>query len=45
MFQKLTIARAQTKSGNTSGNLPNEICQIIFSWYYAKNVIKKYITI
>ena len=29
MLQRLTIAYAQVKAGNTSENLLNEICQII----------------
>ena len=45
MFQRLAITLAQVKTGNTSENLPNEICQIIYSLYQAKEMTKKYITI
>ena len=33
MLQRLIIALAQVKAGNTSGNLLNEIKQIIYSLY------------
>ena len=33
MLQRLLIALAQVKAGNTSGNLLNEIKQIIYSLY------------
>ena len=33
MLQRLPIALAQVKAGNTSGNLLNEILQIVFSLY------------
>ena len=33
MFQRLPIALAQVKVGNTSENLLNEIRQIIYSLY------------
>ena len=33
MLQKLSIALAQVKAGNTSENLLNEIRQIIYSLY------------
>ena len=36
MFQRLPIALAQVKAANTSGNLLNEIRQIIYSLYRAK---------
>ena len=46
MLQRLQIALAQVKAGNTSENLLNEIRQILYSLYQAKEVIKKkYITI
>ena len=45
MFQRLPIALAQVKSGNTSGNLLHEIRQIIYSLYQTKEVTKKYIII
>ena len=35
------MAIAQVKAGNTSGNLLNEIRQIIYSLYSAKEIIKK----
>ena len=41
MFQNLPIALAQVKPGNTSGNLLNEIRQIIHSLYLAKEITKK----
>ena len=40
-FKKLSIALAQVKSGNTSGNSLNEIPQIIYSLYRSKEVTKK----
>ena len=36
MPQKLAIAFAQVKEGNTSENLLNKICQFIYSLYQAK---------
>ena len=33
MLQKLPIALAQVKAGNSSENLLNEICQILHSLY------------
>ena len=45
MLQRLPIALAQVKAGNTSENLLNEIRQIIFSLYQEKEIAKKYITI
>ena len=41
MFQGLPIALAKVKVGNTSENLLNEIRQIIYSLYWAKEIIKK----
>ena len=41
MLQKIPIALAQIKTGNTSGNLLNEIRQIIYSLYRAKEITKK----
>ena len=41
MFQRLPIALAQVKAGNTSENLLNEIRQIIYSLYRAKEITKK----
>ena len=41
ILQRLPIALAQVKAGNTSENLQNEIRQIIYSLYRAKEIIKK----
>ena len=42
MLQRLEIALAQVKSGNTSENLLNYICRIIyFFFYWAKEITKK----
>ena len=41
MLQKLPIALAKTQTSNTSENLLNKICQIIFSLYWAKSFNKK----
>ena len=41
MLQRLIIALAQVKAGNTSGNLLNEIKQIIYSLYWVKEITKK----
>ena len=41
MFQRLPIALAELKAGNTSENLLNEIRQIIYSLYRAKEINKK----
>ena len=41
MFQRLQIAIAQVKAGNTSRNLLNEIRQIIYGLYPEKEVTKK----
>ena len=41
MLQRLPIAFAQVKAGNTSKNLLNEIRQIIYSLYQAKEITKK----
>ena len=41
MLQRLPIALAQVKAGNTSENLLNEIKQIIYSLYQEKEVTKK----
>ena len=40
MLQRLPIALAQVKAGNTSENLLNEIRQIIYSLYRAKEITK-----
>ena len=41
MLQKLPIALAQVKAGNTSENLLNEIRQITYSLYQAKKITRK----
>ena len=41
MLQRLPIALAQVKAGNTSKNLLNEIPQIIYSLYQVKEIAKK----
>ena len=41
MLQRLPIALAQVKAGNTSENLINEMRQIIYSLYQAKEITKK----
>ena len=41
MLQRLPIALAQVKAGNTSANLLNEIRRIICSLYWAKEITKK----
>ena len=43
MLQRLPIALAQAKVGNTSENLLNEIRQIIYSLYQARESTKNYI--
>ena len=45
IVQRLPIALAQVNAGNTSENLLNEIRQVIYSLYQAKEITKKYITI
>ena len=40
MFQRLPIALAQVKAGNTSENLLNEMRHIICSLYRAKEITK-----
>ena len=41
MLQRLPIALAQVKPGKTSENLLNEMRQIIYSLYRAKEIIIK----
>ena len=41
MLQRLSIALAQVKVGNISENLLNEIRQIIYYLYQAKEITKK----
>ena len=43
MIQTLPITLAQVKAGNTSQNLLNQIRQIIYFLYWAKELLKKYI--
>ena len=43
MLQRLSIALPQVKARNLSENIPNEILQIIYSLYQAKEITKKYI--
>ena len=45
MFQRLPIALAKVKAGNTSENLLHEIRKIICSLYREKEVTKNYTTI
>ena len=41
MLQRLPIALAQVKASNNSEHLLNEIRQIIYSLYQAKEITKK----
>ena len=41
ILQRLPIALAQVNAGNNSENLLNEIRQIIYSLYQAKEITKK----
>ena len=41
MLERLPIALAQVKAGNTSENVLNEIRQIIYSLYQEKEITKK----
>ena len=45
MLRRLLITLTQVKVGNTSENLLNEICQLIYSLYQAKKLLKKFVTI
>ena len=45
MFKILPIALAEVKTGNASENLLNEVRQIIYSLYQAKEIPKKVYTI
>ena len=40
MLQRLPVALAQVKAGNTSGNLLSEITKIIYSLHRAKQITK-----
>ena len=44
MLEKLPTAVAQRNAGNTSENLLNEIRQIIYYFYRAKESTEKYVT-
>ena len=46
MLQRLPMAFAQVKAGDTSNNLGTEIHQTIYSLYSAKEItkLKKYVT-
>ena len=41
LLQRLPIFLAQVKAGNTCESLSNEIRQIIYSLYWAKEIAKK----
>ena len=41
MLQRLPIPFAQTKVGNNSESLSNEIRQIVYSLYQSKEITKK----
>ena len=41
MLQRLSIALAQVKESNTSENVLNKICQIVYSLNRAKEIAKK----
>ena len=41
MYQRLLIALAQVKAGNTSKNLLNEMRQIIYCLYRGREITKK----
>ena len=41
MLQRLPIALAQVKVGNTSENLLNKVRQVMCSLYWAKQITKK----
>ena len=41
MLQRFSVAFAQVKAGNTSENLLNEMRQIIYFLYQAKEITKK----
>ena len=41
MLQRLPIALAEVRAGNTSENLRNEIRQILYSLYQEKEINKK----
>ena len=41
MLQRIPISLAQVKAGNNSGNLLNEVGQIVYSLYQSKQITKK----
>ena len=41
MLRQLPVALAQVQAGNTSENVLNEIRQIVYSLYQAKEITKK----
>ena len=43
MLQRVPIALAQVKAGNTSENILNEILQITYSLHREKEITKNYI--
>ena len=43
MFQRLPIALAQVKAGNSSESLSNEIRQIVYFYINQKKSLKKYV--
>ena len=45
MLQRLPIALAQVKAGNTSENLLNEIDKLYILWIEKGKLVKKYTTI
>ena len=45
MLQRLPTVLAQVKVVNTSENILNEICEVLYSLYWAKEILKKYIKI
>ena len=40
MLQRLPMALTQLKVGNTSANILNKICQIIYLFYQSKEIAK-----
>ena len=45
VFQRLKTALAQVKEGNLSENLLNQVRQIIYFFFFFKEITKKYIII
>ena len=45
MLQRLPIVLTQVKAGDTSENLLNEICQVIYAYTEQKKLLKKHIAI